>query len=208
MVTPFDDDGRARPRGRADLARWLVEHGNDGLVLAGTTGEARARPTTSRSRCGRRCGPRSTCRSSPGARATTPPTGPPHRAGHRTPASTAILAVTPVLQPPVPGRHRGPLPGRRRRNRPAGDDLRHPGPHRPQDRHRGAAAAGPRGAQHGRPQGRGRQPGRDGEAHRRRAAGFEVYSGDDGLTLPLLAVGAVGMHRRGDPLGRRAGRPR
>ena len=40
MVTPFDDDGRARPRRRRPLARWLVDHGNDGLVVAGTTGEA------------------------------------------------------------------------------------------------------------------------------------------------------------------------
>jgi len=40
MVTPFDDDGALDVGGAADLARWLVAHGNDGLVLAGTTGEA------------------------------------------------------------------------------------------------------------------------------------------------------------------------
>ncbi|MET0729251.1 MAG: 4-hydroxy-tetrahydrodipicolinate synthase [Acidimicrobiales bacterium] len=40
MVTPFDDDGALDPDGAAALARWLVAHGNDGLVLAGTTGEA------------------------------------------------------------------------------------------------------------------------------------------------------------------------
>ena len=40
-----------------------------------------------------------------------------------------------------------------------------------------------------------------------RRAGFEVYSGDDAFTLPLLAVGAVGCDRRRDPLvGRRARR--
>ena len=33
--------GRARPRRRAStLARWLQANGNDGLVVAGTTGEA------------------------------------------------------------------------------------------------------------------------------------------------------------------------
>ena len=41
MVTPFDDDGRARPRRRGRRwPRWLVDQGNDGLVVTGTTGEA------------------------------------------------------------------------------------------------------------------------------------------------------------------------
>lgn len=40
MVTPFDADGALDADGAAELARWLVAHGNDGLVLAGTTGEA------------------------------------------------------------------------------------------------------------------------------------------------------------------------
>ena len=40
MVTPFHDDGSLDLDGAATLARWLVEQGNDGLVVAGTTGEA------------------------------------------------------------------------------------------------------------------------------------------------------------------------
>jgi 4-hydroxy-tetrahydrodipicolinate synthase len=40
MVTPFDEDGGLDLDGAAALARWLVDQGNDGLVLAGTTGEA------------------------------------------------------------------------------------------------------------------------------------------------------------------------
>jgi 4-hydroxy-tetrahydrodipicolinate synthase len=40
MVTPFDADGRLDLDGAATLARWLVDHGNDGLVVAGTTGES------------------------------------------------------------------------------------------------------------------------------------------------------------------------
>jgi 4-hydroxy-tetrahydrodipicolinate synthase len=40
MVTPFHDDGSLDAEGAATLARWLVAQGNDGLVLAGTTGEA------------------------------------------------------------------------------------------------------------------------------------------------------------------------
>ena len=40
MVTPFDADGALDLDGAANLARWLVEHGNDALVVAGTTGES------------------------------------------------------------------------------------------------------------------------------------------------------------------------
>jgi len=40
MVTPFASDGSFDADGAADLARWLVAHGNDGLILSGTTGEA------------------------------------------------------------------------------------------------------------------------------------------------------------------------
>jgi len=39
MVTPFDDAGGLDLDGARDLARWLCEHGSDGLVIAGTTGE-------------------------------------------------------------------------------------------------------------------------------------------------------------------------
>ena len=40
MVTPFDDDGRLDLDAAVALARWLCAHGNDFLVLAGTTGES------------------------------------------------------------------------------------------------------------------------------------------------------------------------
>src|SRR4051812_22798 len=40
MVTPMDDDGNVDFDGVATLAKWLVERGNDGLVVTGTTGEA------------------------------------------------------------------------------------------------------------------------------------------------------------------------
>jgi 4-hydroxy-tetrahydrodipicolinate synthase len=40
MVTPFKDD-RSLDLDRAqELARWLLEHGSDGLVVAGSTGES------------------------------------------------------------------------------------------------------------------------------------------------------------------------
>ncbi len=40
MITPFTGDGSLDLTGAATLARWLVEQGNDGLVVAGTTGES------------------------------------------------------------------------------------------------------------------------------------------------------------------------
>ena len=40
MVTPFGADGALDAGAAGDLARWLVEHGNDALVVAGTTGES------------------------------------------------------------------------------------------------------------------------------------------------------------------------
>lgn len=40
MITPFDAEGALDIDGAVALARWLEAHGNDGLVVAGTTGEA------------------------------------------------------------------------------------------------------------------------------------------------------------------------
>jgi 4-hydroxy-tetrahydrodipicolinate synthase len=40
MVTPFDDDGALDLGVATELARWLVSHGSDGLVLTGSTGES------------------------------------------------------------------------------------------------------------------------------------------------------------------------
>lgn len=40
MATPFAADGSLDLDRAGELARWLVERGNDGLVVAGTTGES------------------------------------------------------------------------------------------------------------------------------------------------------------------------
>ncbi len=40
MVTPFTDDGDVDYDGAARLASHLVDHGHDGLVINGTTGES------------------------------------------------------------------------------------------------------------------------------------------------------------------------
>src|SRR3954464_9527125 len=39
MVTPFDADGRVNEQAFVDLLHHLLEHGSDGVVVAGTTGE-------------------------------------------------------------------------------------------------------------------------------------------------------------------------
>ena len=39
MVTPFSDDGALDVGAAVTVARWLTDHGSDGLVVAGTTGE-------------------------------------------------------------------------------------------------------------------------------------------------------------------------
>lgn len=40
MVTPFDQEGRIDENGTAALVDYLLSHGSDGLVVCGTTGEA------------------------------------------------------------------------------------------------------------------------------------------------------------------------
>ena len=50
MVTPFDENGAVDYDEAAALAAWLVENGNQGLVIAGTTGES---PTLSHEEQGR-----------------------------------------------------------------------------------------------------------------------------------------------------------
>ena len=40
MVTPFDDNKKLDLGGAQELAQWLVANGSDGLVIAGTTGES------------------------------------------------------------------------------------------------------------------------------------------------------------------------
>jgi 4-hydroxy-tetrahydrodipicolinate synthase len=40
MITPFNDDLSLDLDGAQKLANWLVDHGNEGLIITGTTGEA------------------------------------------------------------------------------------------------------------------------------------------------------------------------
>ena len=40
MITPFDESGEVDYRQARNLARGLIDSGNDGLVIGGTTGES------------------------------------------------------------------------------------------------------------------------------------------------------------------------
>ncbi|RYM07135.1 4-hydroxy-tetrahydrodipicolinate synthase [Sporolactobacillus sp. THM7-7] len=40
MVTPFDENGKLSLKRTTDLLEYLIDHGSDGVVVAGTTGES------------------------------------------------------------------------------------------------------------------------------------------------------------------------
>ena len=49
MITPFDERGALDVAEAQRLARWLVDRGNDGLVVAGSTGEGQTLDARERS---------------------------------------------------------------------------------------------------------------------------------------------------------------
>ena len=129
MATPFD--GAAGPWTRPPPAarRHLVEHGSHGVVVAGTTGEARPSTMRSRSRC---CARSSTeigergARSSAAPAPTTPATRRADQGGGRGRRRRGA-GRHPLLQQAQPGRDPGSLRGgREARPGPAADRLQHP----------------------------------------------------------------------------------
>ena len=116
-----------------------------------------------------------------------------------------VLVVTPVLQPPVAGRHRGALPGRRRGDRrPPGHALRHP------VRTGRRIAASDHGA--GSParstnvvalKDATGDPAERPDSSRTPPTGFEVYSGDDDDHVAAAGGRRGGVGQRGVALGRR-----
>ena len=195
MVTPFTRRRLRRPRRSAPrLATHLVDHGHDGLVISGTTGESptvdpaeqRAAPAHRR-RGGRRPGQRRRRRRAP----TTPPTrssspAPQPSVRRRRPAGRHA-----VLQQAAAGGHRRALQGDRRLHRAAGDALRHPRPRRHSSSQPTRSPA--------RPSTRGSSRSRRPAATCTPARGccdrptWSIYSGDDALNLAWLALGAVGV---------------
>ena len=192
MVTPFHDDGSL------DLEGAAVR------PLAGRPGQRRPRrgrhdrrgPHAVRRREGRAVAGRARRGRRAVARRHRQQRHPPHHralaAGGRDRGRRVARRVA-VLQPAAAGRARGALPGGRRRRRPADRDLRRP--------HRTGQAIAvdtivPLATEVPTIAGLKDARGNPGEAAAIVAATpaeFDLYSGDDGLTLPLLAVGAVGV---------------
>jgi len=193
MVTPFNDAGEVDHAGAAELARWLVSQGNDALVLTGTTGEAAC--LTDEEQIAFWHTVRAAVDVPLVAGSGTNDTR--HAAeltGHAAGAGMdAVLIVTPYYNRPSQAgieahfRHvcaATDLPVivydiPVRTGRKIGSDLilrmanEIPNVVGLKD------AAG--------------DPSATAEVIARAPEGFEVFSGDDGLTLPLLAVGAVGV---------------
>ncbi|MFN0029819.1 MAG: 4-hydroxy-tetrahydrodipicolinate synthase [Acidimicrobiales bacterium] len=193
MVTPFDVDGALHEAEAAALARWLVEQGNQGLVVAGTTGES---PTLSHHEQGRMfqivrdavsvpviagVGSNNTAESLDlvrraeaanvdGLLLVTPYYNRPSQAGLLRHFRTVAEATTlPVMLYDIPVRTG------RKIDTATLLELAHTVPNIVALKD----AAG--------------DPGETASFIARAPEGFEVYSGDDSLTLPFLSVGAVGV---------------
>ena len=193
MVTPFDDDGALDLDAARDVARYLVANGNDGLVVAGTTGEspvlsddeklslwaAVAEAVTVPVVAG--TGTNDTAHSVhltkeastlgvAGVLALCPYYNRPSQAGIEAHLrATAAATDLPVMVYDIPIRTGRKIASdtllRLARDVPNVVALKD--------------AAG--------------NPAETARVVAEAPSGFEVYSGDDGLTLPLLAVGAVGV---------------
>lgn len=193
MITPFDHDGALDLDGAAKLASWLVEQGNEGLVIAGTTGES---PTLTheeqielvRTVCQAVSVPVIAGAGSNDTRAAIELTEQATAAG-----ATAILSVTPYYNRPsqagLIAHYRAiasathlpvmlyDIPVRTGRKVDTSTLLELA--HSVSNIVAVKDAAG--------------NPAETAALIASAPAGFEVYSGDDVLTLPLLSVGAVGV---------------
>ena len=193
MVTPFDGDGALDLDAAVSLARWLCAHGSDGLV---GRRDDRGGPRALRRReaLAVRCGGR--WRRRAGRRGHV---GQPHRARRRAHARgerdghRGRAVRLPLLLAALPGGHRRARGGDRERDRPARHALRHPRAVRAAHHDRDRPRARARAPQRRRREGRVGRPRGAARLVAEAPSGFEVYSGDDALVLPFLAVGAVGL---------------
>ena len=193
MVTPFNEDGALDVDASVTLAKWLVEQGSEGLVITGTTGEGPAVTDEEDWELWRAVAEAVTV---PVIAGTT--TNDTAHSVHQTRKAEelgcdGILAVTPYYNRPsqegiyahfdaVAAATSLPvvlydIPVRTGRKIETTTLLRlaHEIPNVVAVKD----AAG--------------NPGETAKVIRDAPEGFEVYSGDDNLTLPLLAVGAVGV---------------
>jgi hypothetical protein len=110
IVTPFRADGSLHVERFQELARYLVDHGSDGVVVAGTTGES---PTLTD--------------------VLDRPLDSPDRAGARA-RRRRVSRRHAVLQQATAARDRRALQGSCGRDRPADRRVQHPRPRRRQHR--------------------------------------------------------------------------
>jgi 4-hydroxy-tetrahydrodipicolinate synthase len=193
MVTPFDADGRLDLDGAAALARWLQDQGNEGLVVAGTTGEAPVLTDVEKLDLWTAVVEAVTIPviAGSGSNDTAHST---HLTAEASRLGVAgILAVCPYYNRPSQAgiaAHLGAIadattlpvliydiPIRTGRKIATATLLRLAHDH--------ANVLGLKDA--------AGNPGETARVVAEAPAGYEVYSGDDGMTLPLLAVGAVGV---------------
>ncbi|MGA0194474.1 MAG: 4-hydroxy-tetrahydrodipicolinate synthase [Ilumatobacteraceae bacterium] len=193
MVTPFGSDGALDLDAARRLARWLQDHGNDGLVVAGTTGESPvltdderlslfaavieavtnpvvAGTGTNDTSHSVHMNKEATRLGAAGILAVTPYYNRPSQAGiagHM--GAMADATDLPVVLYDIPVRS-----GRKINSATILELAR---------RHGNVLALKDAAG----------SPGETASVIANASEGFEVYSGDDSLTLPLLSVGAVGV---------------
>jgi 4-hydroxy-tetrahydrodipicolinate synthase len=191
MVTPFDEDGALDLDAAAALARWLCAHGSDGLVVAGTTGEGPvltdaekldlfaavasavdapvvAGTTGNHTAHDVALTAKAAATGVAGILAVCPYYSRPSQAGIAAHLGAVAAATTlPVLVYDIPVRTGRRVDGATL----LGVAREH------------ANVVGVKDASGDLP----------GAARLASVAGFEVYAGDDGLVLPFLAVGGVGL---------------
>ena len=208
MVTPFDADGGLdEERGRR-LIHHLLDNGSDGLVLAGTTGEAATLTDEEKVRLWELAVAEAgdaTVIAGTGTYDTRHSVELTERATEA--GVDAVLVVTPYYNKPNRRGHRGPLRGGRGRHRPAGDPLQHPLPHRDRHAQRPARRARPDRERRGRQAGPLRGPRADRRARpargQRRHARQDAGHGRDRRHPGRLAPGRA----RDAPDDRRARAP-
>lgn len=192
MVTPFDGEGALNVDAAVALARWLVEEGNEGLVVCGTTGES---PTLSIDEKLQLFEAVANAVTVPVVAGTTGANtvhdiGLTEEAGHL--GVAGILAVCPYYNRPsqagIETHFRAiaastdlpvvlyDIPARTGRKIDSGTIVR-----------LAADVSNIVGLKDA-----AKNPGATAAVKHAAPADFEVYSGDDSMTLPLLAIGAVG----------------
>jgi 4-hydroxy-tetrahydrodipicolinate synthase len=194
MVTPFDDDGVLNLTAAVELARWLAAHGSDGLVLTGSTGESSVLTDDEKSDLWRAVAEAVTIPviAGTGSNDTPHSVAMTERAAHC--GVDGILLVTPYYNRPSQAgiAEHFRLAAEAAANLPtllydipirSGRRIEHATMLRlardvPNIVGLKDAAADPAGTAH---------------LAAQVPAGFEIYSGDDVMTLPLLAVGAIGV---------------